>query len=286
MQAVTWPNPGTGSFWTDAYGALPIEIRSREPGLALIQLENSFLRRLIRLQQIESKLWRAAARRRARPGRRALRQIERDRQRLGRELHTGVGQLLAAIRIQLDIVSGQLADPPDAAQQALSRIGLLAAEALDEVRSVSHRLHPPDWQRLPLDEALRQLWELSGVAQRFAGSVQATPLPRDPDPDVKTLFYRSAQEALANIVRHAHATRVDLFLAADADRVTLRVQDDGVGFDANSLLAGPPRAASGIGLRSLREQAADLGGKLLLRSGPLGTTLEISVCLEPGWNMQ
>src|SRR5690349_21039396 len=88
---------GFRSFWSDAYGPLPIEIRAREPGLILIQLENSLLKRLLDLQAVESRLWRAATRRRGRAGRRAVRQIERERQRLGRELHTGVGQLLAAI---------------------------------------------------------------------------------------------------------------------------------------------------------------------------------------------
>ncbi len=280
-QADACQNPGDRSFWSDAYAPLPIEIRARESGVALIQLENSLLHRLIRLQQIEAKLWKAADRRRARPGRRALRQIERERQRLGRELHTGIGQLLAAIRLQLEIVSAHLSDPPAAVNQALARIGALAAEALDQVRAISRRLHPPDWQRLSLVEAIQHLWELSGISQRFAGALRADPLPRDPDPEVKTLFYRAAQEALANIVRHARATRIDVALACSDDRIVLTVQDDGVGFDSRHILTGPPPAGAGIGLRALREHAADLGGKLLIRSGPHGTTLEVSAPSQP-----
>jgi two-component system NarL family sensor kinase len=259
---------------------LPIEIRAREPGLILIELENRLLQRLVRLQGVEARLWKTVARRRSRTGRRAVRQIERERKRLGRELHTGVGQLLAAIRIQLEIVNGQVPNAPAAVQQALQRIGSLAAEALDQVRGVSRRLYPPSWQRLSLDEAVRQLWETSGVAQRFAGAVDANPLPRDPDPEVKTMIYRAAQEALSNIVRHAHATRVDVGLTSAGGRVRLTVEDDGVGFDSTRMLSGTTDAAAGIGLQSLREEAADLGGKLLVRSGPLGTTLEVSVPLE------
>ena len=269
--------PGFRSFWSDAYGSLPIEMRAREPGLILIRLENSLLKRLVDLQAVESRLWRIVSLRRGRTGRRAVRQIERERQRLGRELHTGVGQLLAAIRLQLEVIATQLPNPAAPVQQSLDRIGSLAAEALDQVRGVSRRLHPPEWQRLKLEDAVRQLWDISGVAQRFAGTVDAPPLDSDPDPEVKTLIYRAAQEALSNIVRHAKATRVDLALSCANGQLRLAVHDDGVGFDPARAMAGRPHISSGIGLRSIREQAADLGGKLLVRSGPVGTTLEVFV---------
>ena len=245
--------PAARSFWSDAYGPLPIEVRSREPGLVLIQLENDLLQRLTRLERLEARLWKAAANQRNRTGRRAVRQIERERKRLGRELHTGVGQLLAAIRIQLEVVSVELPSPPPAVFHALQRIGSLAAEALEQVRGVSRRLYPPAWQRLGLDEAIRELWEVSGMTQRFAGSVDARPLPRDPDPAVKTMIYRAAQEALSNIVRHAHATRVDVGLTYAQGQLRLTVQDDGVGFDVAKVLTGRNGAAAGIGLQSLRE---------------------------------
>jgi two-component system NarL family sensor kinase len=275
--------PGSRSFWSDAYAPLPIERRARESGLILIQLENSLLKRLLELQAVESRLWRAVSRRRARAGRRAVRQIERERQRLGRELHTGVGQLLAAIRLQLEVIATHLPNPAAPVQQSLDRIGSLAAEALDQVRAVSRRLHPPEWQRLKLDDAVRQLWEMSGVPQRFAGAMDLSPLASDPDPEVKTLIYRAAQEALSNIVRHAKAARVDLALSHANGQLHLAVHDDGVGFDPALALAARPDISAGIGLRSIREQAADLGGKLLVRSGPLGTTLEVFVpySMEP-----
>jgi len=167
--------------------------------------------------------------------------------------------------------------PTAPVRQALDRIGSLAAEALDQVRGVSRRLHPPEWQRLKLEDAVRQLWDTSGVAQRFASTVDAPALASDPDPEIKTLIYRAAQEALSNIVRHAKANRVDLSLSHANGRLHLAVHDDGVGFDPARALAGPPDITAGIGLRSIREQAADLGGKLLVRSGPLGTTLEVFV---------
>jgi len=161
-------------------------------------------------------------------------------------------------------------------QQALSRISTLANDALEQVRSVSGRLYPPEWQRLTLADALQQLWDLSGIPHRFEASLRIQPLPHEPDLEVKVLIYRAAQEALSNIARHAGATRVDAALKTRGDCAILTVQDDGVGFDAAGLLGGPASVASGIGLRSIREQAAALGGRLEIQSGPSGTRLVVS----------
>jgi two-component system NarL family sensor kinase len=240
-------------------------------------LENSLLRHCLRLQCAERNLSDFVRRHRRGSGRGAVRQIELERQHLGRELHTGLGQMLAAIRLQLEIVATLLPDPPALVEQALRRISTLANDALEQVRSVSGRLHPPEWQRLTLEAALEQLWELSGIPQRFGASLRIQPLPHEPDLEIKVLLYRSVQEALSNVARHARATRVHAALEILGDCVTLTIQDDGVGFDVAGLLRGPASLASGIGLRSIREQAAALGGKLQIESGPAGTTLIVSV---------
>jgi len=211
-------------------------------------------------------------------GRRSIRQVEHERQRLGRELHTGIGQLLAAIRIQLELIEVKGLHPTAEIADELACIGMLADDALEQVRTVSKGLYLPAWQTMPLDDALLQLWERSGMAQRFTGGVRLGPLPGEPDAETKSLLYRAAQEGLSNVVRHASAHRVDLALNADDDRLTLTVADDGIGFDPAGALA---RAASacGIGLRAIREQAAGLGGRFRVESGISGTRLELSVPL-------
>jgi signal transduction histidine kinase len=243
----------------------------------LLHLESSLLRHYLRLQLAERHLSTLARNRRRGAGPSAVRQIDLERQRLGRELHTGVGQLLAAIRLQLEIVAVLLPGPPLLVQHALDRISTLAIEALDQVRSVSARLHPPEWQRLTLEAALQQLWDLSGIPQKFDASLRIQPLPREPHLEVKVLIYRAAQEALSNLARHARATRVDAALEARDDCAILTIRDDGVGFDVAGLLDGPASVASGIGLRSIREQAAALGVRLQIQSGPAGTRLVVSV---------
>jgi two-component system NarL family sensor kinase len=253
--------------------------RARTAGAVLIDLENQLLQKLVRLQSAETRLASLVRGKRGSVGRRAVRQIELERQRLGRELHAGVGQALAAIRIQLELIERQFPDPPAAVAQSLHNLEMLAGEAFDQVRSLSRRLYPPQWQRLSLEAALTQLCEISGVGRRFEGDISIQRLARDPDPEVKALFYRAAQEALSNMMRHARATRVDVNLETVGDRLTLTIRDNGCGFDTAQVLKGPADVGSGIGLRAIREQAATLGGKLDVRSGALGTTLEVSVGL-------
>ena len=155
----------------------------------------------------------------------------------------------------------------------------MATEALDQVRSVSHALYTPDWQRLPIGVALQQLWYKSGATQRFAGGIRIE-ASNEPEPEVKSLLYRAAQEALANIMRHSQATRVDLTLERREKHLTLTIEDNGVGFDTARVFSGRADASDGIGLRSIREYARGLGGELLTQSGPRGTTLEVSVPLQ------
>src|SRR5262245_30343443 len=252
-------------------------MRARSAFLALLAGQRLFLRNYFRLQQVERWLYERASRRRRRGNSRGVRHfLELERRRLGRELHTGVGQMLAAIRLQLEIIDAQLLVPEPPVAEALRRISQLAEEALGQVRAVSHRLHPPEWQRLRLEDALRQLWQISGIPESFLSELRIESLDEEPDLEVKVLLYRALQEALSNLVRHAHATRAALRLERRGPMLALSVQDNGSGFDTEMLarLAG---LDAGIGLRSIREQAAELGGKLMVTSGPIGTTLEILV---------
>ncbi len=213
-------------------------------------------------------------------GRSASRQVEQERQRLARELHTGVGQMLAAIRLQGEIIARQLRDPSIPVAESLSRIATLSADALEQVRWITQRLHPPQWQRLTLEAALAQLWEISGLPEKFETCLRIDTLPREPDLEIKVLMYRGAQEALSNLTRHSHASRIGMSLAASGGRLVLTIEDNGVGFDVAGLFSAPAKVAVGIGLRSIRDQADALGGWLEIQSGPKGTKVEVSAPLS------
>jgi signal transduction histidine kinase len=238
-------------------------------------LGEDLLGRYFRLEKAERKL--AEATRLARAGRRApaLHQVERERQRLGRELHTGVGQMLAAIRLQLETIAAQMPSPGEAVQQALGRIDWLSQEALQQIRGISRRLYPPEWQKLTIEEALRQMWEVSGIAQRLDGSLSLDRLPREPAQEIRVLLYRTAQEGLSNISRHSMASHAQMTLETKNDRIVLTMHDDGRGFDAAA-----QGADGGLGLRSMRDAATEAGATFEVESAPGSTTLRVCAPFE------
>jgi signal transduction histidine kinase len=248
----------------------------RPDAAGLRRLELQFLSHYFRLQTLEHGLSARAARRKHGGGRAAMRQLELERQRVGRDLHTGVGQMLAAIRLHLEIVSGQLNEAPAQVRQAIENLAVLASGAFDQVRSLSRRLHPPEWQRLTIEAALQQLWQLSGIPLRFEASLRLQTPDHEPEPEVKALLYRTAQEALSNIIEHSQASNVTLSLTQSGDLLILVLEDDGIGFDSASLATAPVNLAGGLGLRAITAQANALGAKLHVASGPNGTKLILS----------
>jgi two-component system NarL family sensor kinase len=251
------------------------------PDLAgLAAVHSRMMRNYFRLARAHEELSR---RRRSPRGRSAgswlAEQLELERARLGRELHAGAGQALAGIKIHLEIIDSLLESPSDAVRASLHRIGLLAQDALQQLRAISHRVHPPDWQRLRLEDAVKTLWDLTGIPLRFQAELDIAPLAKEPPHAVRTTVYRTAQEALANVVRHAGASRVALRLAPVNGNLCLTVEDDGKGFDPVRLLDGPEIPA-GIGLRSMRDQVRRLLGDFEIDSGPGGTRLSVSLPLH------
>ena len=195
--------------------------------------------------------------------------LEAERQRLGRELHTGVGQSLAGIHVHVSLLEAALPDPPEPVRQSLDRIAALAGTALEQVRGLSQRLYVPAWQAQSLGEALRSLWEASGISRKFAGTLDLRGLSGEPPPEVRRAIYLVAQEGISNVIQHADASRVRLSLGEEGGRIVLEVADDGSGFRA-------PAAPAGIGLRSMRDLVRQLGGDFQVQSPPEGTQLTIS----------
>jgi two-component system NarL family sensor kinase len=263
---------------TVVIGAQPERPRTLES----VRMEDRIVRNHRRLQRAERALSARVKGQSRGAGGKVLRQVELERQRLGRELHTGVGQMLAAIRLQLEVIAAQMPTPAETVQRAIDGIGKLAGDALEQVRGISRRLHPPEWQRLTLETALRQLWDVTGIPQRYQARLSIQELPYEPAHEIKVLFYRAAQEALANIARHSGATCVEMALEAKEATIALTVRDDGRGFDPSQAAAAPASIESGIGLRSIREEAADLNARLDVKSGPDGTTLTLSAQFAPG----
>jgi len=201
--------------------------------------------------------------------------LDAERQRLGRELHTGVGQALAGIHVHVGLLENALPNPTEPVRKSLNRIAALAGTALEQVRGVSRRLYVPAWQAQTLVEALRNLWEASGISEKFAGTLDLREPSAEPLPEIRRAIYLAAQEGISNAIQHADARRVRMSLSRQGGRIALQVADDGSGFGAQADTAQPAEPA-GIGLRSLRDLARQLGGDLRAESTPEGATLTIS----------
>jgi signal transduction histidine kinase len=200
--------------------------------------------------------------------------METERTRIARDLHSGVGQTLAGIRMNLELIEAALPDPPEFVRESLDRIQTLADQSLDQVRSISRRLHPPDWQRLHLADAIELLWKTTGIPEKFRATLDVHRMQVEPSQPVRVALYRAAQEGLSNLLRHADATEVSLILEPFGDRVRFVLTDNGKGFDPNVVFGKPDSSMPGIGLRALREEILGLDGECRITSGPGGTRME------------
>lgn len=190
---------------------------------------------------------------------------EEERARIAKDLHDQVGQSLTALRLGLEALSG-----PPSATEGLKE---LVEATLADVRRISRELRPAALDELGLEAALRRMVREMAAWGNLESDVYVqtkTPL----SPELETVLYRVAQEALTNVVRHARADRVSVLLKEHEGQLQLVIEDDGVGFD-------PARAGSASnGLIGMRERVELVGGELLVESTPgTGTTVYARVPL-------
>jgi signal transduction histidine kinase len=199
--------------------------------------------------------------------------IVEERNRLALELHDAVSQKLFSLVLRAEAAATLLERDPAAARDAVVRLQGLAQEALDELRSLVFELRPPDLERDGLAGALRKHVELLRRLEGRTIELEAEPVSPDADRDPQVL--RIAQEAIQNALRHADAEHVWVKLDERGGRLALEVRDDGRGFQPDAAGLRSRR----LGLTSMEERAARLGGRLEIRSQPGSGT---SVRLEAG----
>jgi signal transduction histidine kinase len=178
-----------------------------------------------------------------------------ERNRLARELHDALTQSLFGLRLRLE------------AGDTTGASGLLD-EIFDELRSLILQLRPPALQQDGLAASLAKHLEVVGRTHGIGTRLDASSV--DPiDADTEQALFRIAQEAVTNVVRHAAASEVTVALTRDGDHILLSIADDGAGFDPAHRAISSRR----LGLVSMRERAADLGGSLIIESEPGAGTM-------------
>jgi signal transduction histidine kinase len=202
-----------------------------------------------------------------------------ERRRMAREIHDTLAQGLTGIVTQLQAAvqaAGQA--PPELApaspagwQRHVTAATQLARDSLSEARRSVDALRPPPLEEGRLSEALASLAERWTAVNQVPVQVTTTGSARPIAPEAGFALLRAAQEALANVARHARASRVGLTISYMENEVALDVRDDGVGFD-------PGRCEPGFGLVAMRQRIAALSGTLQVESEPGGGTA-VSACV-------
>ncbi|TNM41235.1 two-component sensor histidine kinase [Nocardioides albidus] len=196
-----------------------------------------------------------------------------ERHRLRNDLHDGLGPLLTGIAFHADAVSNLAATGSVEVPDLIDEIRRSASQAIVEVRTLIERLRPVSVEELGLVGAIER--HTTGLAQRSDGSrlqvvIESDELPVLPAP-VESALFRIAVEAVTNVARHSSAERVDVEIGVDGDHVVVAVSDDG-----GSSQAWSP----GVGLRSMRERATEVGGSFVAGPGRVGG--EVRACLPWG----
>jgi signal transduction histidine kinase len=205
---------------------------------------------------------------------------DEERARVARELHDSTAQILTAVMLQLGAAARESTSEPLNARIATLRE--LAAEALEEVRSLSHTMHPRVLDDLGLAAALewlaRQARAQGGADVHVAAAEFHPALPAT----IAAALYRVAQEAIRNAARHGEARHVNVQLRRDGQSAVLEVSDDGLGFD----VASAEKRRPGMGLFSMRERIGLVNGRLSVSSAPgRGTRVmaKVPLTISPGW---
>jgi signal transduction histidine kinase len=195
---------------------------------------------------------------------------------LARELRDDLSQNLAALGREIETLLPLSTQPSRSLSDQAHEIWRRVTKLASDVHSMSQRLHPTILDDLGLKEALiEQCWafsERTGIPVQFESAGEST----RPAADVSLCFYRVAQEGLHNIAKHAGATSVHVALSSSEEQCTLRIEDNGQGFDPSEA-----KGKNALGLISMRERARLVNGNFTIRSEyGKGTMLEVSVILK------
>jgi two-component system, NarL family, sensor kinase len=208
---------------------------------------------------------------------------DQERRRLARDLHDGLGQELAVAKMVLDrMILQKSSQPPD---EAWTQASSIVDRAIQQVRTMSHLLHPPLLDEVGLLSALS--WYVEGLTKRSGIettlSVQQQDFPRL-SPDVETAVFRIVQEALTNVFRHSEARKVWITLSQTNGVIVVAVRDDGKGIGKQIVDLQPDSV--GVGIGGMKQRAKEFGGELRLSNAQPGTLVELlipcqSVLREP-----
>jgi signal transduction histidine kinase len=202
---------------------------------------------------------------------------EDERRRIASALHDGVGQYLAAVKINLDLMNdGTMPQHAELLADCLAEVD----QCLAETRTISHLLHPPLLDEAGLLSAAQwyigEFSRRSKMATAFDGPAQLQRLPHE----IEIVLFRALQENLTNVYRHSQSLKVDIRLHLDAGKISLMIKDYGVGLQPGMVERFRNNENGfGVGLAGMRERVHELKGSIDLQSNPHGTQITVTIPL-------
>jgi PAS domain S-box-containing protein len=219
------------------------------------------------------------ARKDAEVGAKLLQVQDVERRRIARELHDGVGQLLAAIRMNVSRVFKEKERLSDPAARCVAENMNLTEQAASEIRTVSYLLHPPMLEEIGLSSALASYVEGFSRRSKLRVRLQVAPdFGRLPQEYELTLF-RVVQECLTNVHRHSGSSTATVRLLVTAEEIRLDVEDNGKGIDQEMTAKIASGASVGVGMRGMQERIKSLGGRMIVDSDQSGTSVVVTLPL-------
>jgi PAS domain S-box-containing protein len=210
---------------------------------------------------------------------RIIKAQEVERSRVARELHDGVNQIIASVKMRIRSARESLPPFQAATREILGRCDKLLTDALEENRRIAHNLHPADLNNLGFSSACNNLCkEFQSRTNLKVSCAIALPANHRFPPGIELTLFRIVQEATNNIEKYAHAENVSLRVGLQNGSVRLKIQDDGRGFDVKTTHSGKREKGHGLGLTNMRERALSLGGTCEILSAPKkGTTITVQI---------
>jgi PAS domain S-box-containing protein len=202
---------------------------------------------------------------------------DQERRRIARDLHDGLGQELAVAKMVIDKM--MLQKLTTSADDEWSQASAIIERAIQQVRTMSHLLHPPLLDEVGLLSALN--WFVDGLAKRSGIGATLEVQPKDfprLSSDVETAVFRIVQEALTNVFRHSGARKVWITLSQNEGQITVVVKDDGKGI-AQGIAELRPDSV-GVGIGGMRQRAKEFGGDVRLSNANPGTLVELTIPLR------
>ncbi|MEP6677385.1 MAG: PAS domain S-box protein, partial [Ferruginibacter sp.] len=200
---------------------------------------------------------------------------EKERYQIGMELHDNVKQILAASGLYLGMAQKKI-DDKEAVTEILNDLTGYNAEAIDELRRLSHQLAPLVESDTILDDKIAWLIRSLKMDEKLSVSVHIDEFKKAPDNDTQLAFYRILQEQLSNILKYAAASLVEINIRSAARHILLQIRDNGKGFDSK-------KKKEGIGLENIRRRAEMMGGKVeIITAQGKGCEINVLVPLTHG----